>query len=137
MADSSCTSVRVGCGLPHAPSCRSTVKLTWRMDAAAAEALVANARALGLNYGQYVGYLVSATPLPVALRKADRAALMASNRRLADLAPDLHRLQVSLRGGAAALVHQELRDHVQTLYVDVQRHLQLATDFFTPAGEAP
>ena len=46
------------------------------MDVRAAEALAANARALGLSYGQYVGYLVSATPLPapVAQRAADRAA---------------------------------------------------------------
>ena len=50
-----------------------TVKLTWRMDVRAAEALAANARALGLSYGRYVGYLVSATPLPapvVALPQA-------------------------------------------------------------------
>jgi hypothetical protein len=61
--------------LPEAPAARrhDTVKLTWRMDVRAAEALAANARALGLSYGQYVGYLVSATPLltlplnPVAL----------------------------------------------------------------------
>ena len=57
--------------LPDAPAPRvhGTVKLTWRMDVRAAEALAVNARALGLSYGQYVGYLVSAAPMPDARRR--------------------------------------------------------------------
>ena len=50
-----------------------------------------NAGALGLSYGDYVGRLVANSPLPqpVAERRADRAALLASNDRIAALSTDL------------------------------------------------
>lgn len=124
----------------EAPSPRQhgAVKLTWRMDAAAAEALVANARALGLSYGQYVGYLVSAAPLPAPAtqRAADRAALQASNDHLAALARDFNTFLCLLRAGRTgqALL---LRERLLSLGADVHQHLRLAADFIATSGEAP
>ena len=70
---------------------RETAKLTLRLTRAHADALMLNAGALGLSYGDYVGRLVanSSLPQPVAERQADRAALLASNDRMAALSTDL------------------------------------------------
>jgi hypothetical protein len=120
--------------LAEAPAARQhgTVKLTWRMDMRAAEALAGNARSLGLSYGQYVGYLVSATPLPApaAQRVADRAALQASTRQLAELALNLRDLVRWLRQGNVeeARKHRSLLD---TIGADVERHLERASSLLS------
>jgi hypothetical protein len=118
--------------LPDAAAARrpDTVKLTWRMDVRAAEALAANARALGLSYGQYVGYLVSATPLPapVAQRAADRAALQASTNHVADLALSLRDLVRLLRHGEVQEA-QKYRSLFDTVGGDIARHIERASKF--------
>ena len=121
--------------LPDAPSPRlhGTVKLTWRMDVRAAEALAANARALGLSYGQYVGYLVSAAPLPAPLaqRAADRAALQASTDQVAVLAREVSEVLRLARAGRSAEEMGKRTEHIQNLVVDVRRHLHLASSFLS------
>ncbi len=127
--------------VPDAPAPRlhGTVKLTWRMDARAAEALAANARALGLSYGQYVGYLVSTTPLPapVAQRAADRAALQASTRHLAVMAREVSDVLRLARAGRSAEEIRQRTEHLRTLVADVRRHLDLASSFLADRGGAP
>lgn len=130
--------------LPDAPAPRlhGIVKLTWRMDVRAAEALAANARALGLSYGQYVGYLVSAAPLPAPSRQrdADRAALQASTDHLAVLAREVSEvLRLARAGRTAEEVKRrtERTEHVRNLVVDVRRHLDLASSFLSDPGGSP
>jgi hypothetical protein len=120
--------------LADAPSAQrhGAVKLTWRMDARAAEALAANARALGLSYGQYVGYLVSATPLPapVAQRAADRAALHASTHHLAELALNLRDLVRLLKRGDAEQA-RKYRALFDTIGGDIACHLERASNLLS------
>jgi hypothetical protein len=116
--------------LADAPAARrhGTVKLTWRMDVRAAEALAANARTLGLSYGQYVGYLVSTTPLPTPAtqRAADRAALQASTHQLAELALSMRDLVRFLRQGDVEEA-RKYRSLLDTIGGDVERHLDRAS----------
>jgi hypothetical protein len=127
--------------MPDAPAPRlhGTVKLTWRMDVRAAEALAANARALGLSYGQYVGYLVSAAPLPALLsqRVADRAALQASTDHVAALAREISEVLRMARAGRSAEEMRERTEHLRSLVVDVRRHLDLASSFLSDRGGTP
>ena len=120
--------------LPDAPAPRlhGTVKLTWRMDTRAAETLAANARALGLSYGQYVGYLVSATPLPapIAQRAADREALQASTNHVAELALNLRDLVRLLKRGDSEEA-RKYRSLFDTIGDDVARHLERASSFLS------
>jgi hypothetical protein len=122
-----------------APRLHSTVKLTWRMDVRAAEALAANARALGLSYGRYVGYLVNAAPLPapVAQRAADRAALQASTDHLAVLAREVSEVLRLARAGRSAEEVKQRTEHIRNLVVDVRRHLDLASSFLSDRGGKP
>jgi hypothetical protein len=127
--------------LPDVPSPRvhGSVKLTWRMDVRAAEALAANARALGLSYGQYVGYLVSAAPLPAPLaqRAADRAALQASTDHVAVLAREVSEVLRLARAGRSAEELRQRTEHLRNLVVDVRRHLDLASSFLSDRGGTP
>ncbi|HEU5294207.1 MAG TPA: hypothetical protein VFU71_05420 [Burkholderiaceae bacterium] len=127
--------------LPDAPSARlhGTVKLTWRMDVRAAELLAANARALGLSYGQYVGYLVSAAPLPAPLdqRAADRAALQASTDQVAVLAREVSEVLRLARAGRSVEEAGKRAEHIRSLVVDVRRHLDLASSFLSDRGGTP
>jgi hypothetical protein len=127
--------------MPDAPAPRlhGTVKLTWRMDVRAAEALAANARALGLSYGQYVGYLVSAAPLPAPLaqRDADRAALQASTDHVAVLAREVSEVLRLARAGRSAEEMKQRTQHLRNLVVDVRRHLDLASSFLSDRGGTP
>lgn len=127
--------------MPDAPvtRARGTVKLTWRMDTRAAEALAANARALGLSYGQYVGYLISAAPLPapVAQRAADRAALQASTDHVAVLAREISEILRLARGIESAAEVQQRTAHIRNLVTDVRRHLDLASSFLSDRGGKP
>jgi hypothetical protein len=127
--------------LPDAPSPRlhGTVKLTWRMDVRAAEALAANARALGLSYGQYVGYLVSAAPLPspLAQRAADRAALQASTDHVAVLAREVSEVLRLARAGRSVEETGKRAEHIRSMVADVRRHLELASSFLSDRGGTP
>lgn len=107
---------------------RETAKLTLRLTRAHADALMLSAGALGLSYGDYVGRLVANSPLPqpVAERQADRAALLASNDRMAALSTDLVALVTLLR---QAKVEQArpYRDRLETADAEIRRHLDRAS----------
>ncbi len=107
---------------------RETAKLTLRLPQAHADALMLNAAALGLSYGDYVARLVAGSrlPQPVAERQADRAALLASNDRLATLSTDLVALVTLLR---QAKVEQArpYRDRLETADAEIRRHLDRAS----------
>jgi len=107
---------------------RETAKLTLRLPQAHADALMLNAGALGLSYGDYVARLVAGSrlPQPVAERQADRAALLASNDRMAALSTDLVALVTLLR---QAKVEQArpYRDRLETADAQIRRHLDRAS----------
>jgi len=113
---------------PHQVPTRETAKLTLRLSRAHADALMVNAGALGLSYGDYVGRLVAGSrlPQPVAERQADRAALLASNDRMAALSTDLVALVTLLR---QAKVEQAkpYRDRLETADAEIRRHLDRAS----------
>ncbi len=102
---------------------RETAKLTLRLSRAHADALMLNAAALGLSYGDYVGRLVAGShlPQPLAEREADRAALLASNDRIAALSTDLVALVTLLR---QAKVEQArpYRDRLEKADAEIRRH---------------
>ena len=106
----------------------ATAKLTLRIPQAHADALMLNAGALGLSYGEYVARLVDGTrlPQPLAERQADRAALLASNDRMATLSTDLVALVTLLR---QAKVEQArpYRDRLETADAEIRRHLDRAS----------
>ncbi len=105
-----------------------TAKLTLRLPQAHSDALMLNAGALGLSYGEYVARLVdgSRLPQPLAERQADRAALLASNDRMATLSTDLVALVTLLR---QAKVEQArpYRDRLETAGAEIRRHLDRAS----------
>lgn len=107
---------------------RETAKLTLRLPQAHADALMLNAAALGLSYGDFVARLVAGSrlPQPLAERQADRAALLASNDRMAALSTDLVALVTLLR---QAKVEQArpYRDRLETADAEIRRHLDRAS----------
>ena len=107
---------------------RETAKLTLRLPQAHADALMLNAAALGLSYGDYVARLVAGSrlPQPVAERQADRVALLASNDLLATLSTDLVALVTLLR---QAKVEQArpYRDRLEAAETEIRRHLDRAS----------
>jgi hypothetical protein len=109
---------------------RVVAKLMLRMPQAHAEALILNAAALGLSYGEYVARLVEGTrlPQPTVEREADRAALLASNDQLATLSADLNALVrfVSQGSGEKAEKH---RQRFEAADAEVRRHLERASAF--------
>jgi hypothetical protein len=109
---------------------RSAAKLMLRMPQRQAEALILNATSLGLSYGEYVARLVegSEMPRPTAERTADRAALLASNDKLAVLSTDLNALVRLLK---AAQVEQArvYRQRLEDADAEVRRHLERASAF--------
>jgi hypothetical protein len=107
---------------------RETAKLTLRLTRAHADALMLNAGALGLSYGDYVGRLVAGShlPQPVAERQADRAALLASNDRMAALSTDLVAL-VSLLRQVKVEQARPYRDRLETADAEIRRHLDRAS----------
>lgn len=92
------------------------------------DALMLNAGALGLSYGDYVARLVAGSrlPQPLAQRQADRGALLASNDRIAALSTDLVALVTLLR---QAKVEQArpYRDRLETADAEIRRHLDRAS----------
>ena len=109
---------------------RCVAKLMLRMPQAHADALMFNATALGLSYGEYVALLVEGSPLPPhkAEREADRAALLASNDRLATLSADLNAL-VRLIGLGDVAEAQKHRKRFETADAEVRQHLDRASAF--------
>lgn len=107
---------------------RETAKLTPRLPRAHADALMLHAGALGLSYGDYMGRLVanSVLPQPVAERRADRAALLASDDRMAALSTDLVAFVALLR---QAKVEQTrpYRDRLETADAEIRCHLDRAS----------
>ncbi|MCW5666289.1 MAG: hypothetical protein KIT35_20860 [Piscinibacter sp.] len=114
--------------VPASPS-RSVAKLHLRMDEREAQVLIFKARALGLSYGEYVGHLVTGTPLPapVAQRDADRRALRQSCDQLAALAGDINALIRLLRLAQGAEAARQFGDRMRGLEADVRRHIDLAS----------
>jgi hypothetical protein len=114
---------------PQVPHSRSMTKLHLRMHALEAEALVVNARRLGLSYGAYVGRLVIGTPLPMpaAHRDADRAALWNSTDQLAVLAGDINAVIRMVRQAKGSEAAREYGDSLRRLEADVRRHLEIAS----------
>ena len=113
---------------PATPS-RGVAKVHLRMDERDAEVLILKARALGLSYGQYVGRLVSGTPLPApaARRDADRVALRQSCDQLAALAGDINALIRLIRLAKGAEAARQFGDRMRGLEADVRRHIDLAS----------
>lgn len=108
---------------------RSVAKLHLRMDEREAEVLILKARALGLSYGEYVGRLVTGTPLPAvaAQRDADRRALRWSCDQLAALAGDINALIRLIRLAKGAEAARQFGDRMRGLEADVRRHIDLAS----------
>jgi len=113
---------------PDQAPTQATAKLTLRLPQAHADALMLNAGALGLSYGDYVARLVAGSrlPQPVPERQADRAALLASNDRMAALSTDLVALVTLLR---QAKVEQArpYRDRLEAADAEIRRHLDRAS----------
>ena len=111
------------------PRSRGKTKLHLRMGYLEAEALVVNARLLGLSYGDYVGRLVVGTPLPaaVAQRDADRAALRQSCDHLAALGGDINAVIRLIYLGRPAEAANEYGESMRRLEVEVRRHIDLAS----------
>ena len=102
--------------------------MTLRLPRAHADALIVNAVALGLSYGEYVARLVdgSRLPQPIAERRADRAALLASNDRMATLSTDLVALVALLRQSKVEQA-RPYRDRLETADAEIRRHLDRAS----------
>lgn len=113
---------------------RSVAKLMLRMPQAHAEALILNAAALGLSYGDYVARLVegSRLPRPSNERDADRTALLASNDQLAALSADLNGF-VRLIRGVSSEQAQALRDRLERADGLIRLHLDRASAFIADA----
>jgi hypothetical protein len=113
---------------PDEAPTRETAKLTLRLPQAHAEALMLNAGALGLSYGDYVARLVAGSrlPQPVAERQADRAALLASNDCMATLSTDLVALVALLRQVNVEQA-RPYRDRLETADAEIRRHLDRAS----------
>lgn len=117
---------------------RSTAKLMLRMPQRQAEALIINATSLGLSYGEYVARLVEGSPMPQPTpeRKADRAALLASNDKLAVLSTDLNAL-VRLLKSAQVEQARAYQRRLETADAEVRRHLERASAFIGHTERTP
>lgn len=116
---------------PGWPASRATmVKLTLRLPQREAEALVLNAGALGMSYGEYVAKLVSGSslPQPIAERAADRAALLAACDQLAALSTDLNAF-VRLLGAGKRAELEPYRERIQTMDAEAKRQLDRMAKF--------
>lgn len=128
----SCTALVVPSGSDGQTPEQSITKLTLRLPRLHAEALVLNAGALGLSYGEYVARLVdgSRLPQPVAEQAADRAALLTSNDQMATLSADLNALVALLRQGKSEQA-QAYRRRLETADAEIRRHLDRASALIT------
>ena len=107
---------------------QAMAKLTLRLPQHHADALILNAATLGLSYGEYVARLVdgSRLPQPLAERQADRAALLASNDRMATLSTDLVALVTLLRRSKVEQA-RPYRDRLESADAEIRRHLDRAS----------
>lgn len=105
-------------------------KLTLRLPKAHARALMQNANALGLSYGEYVARLVdgSRLPQPSAERAADRAALVAASDQLAALSTDLNAV-VRLLGATKRAEAEPFRDRFLGADAEVKQQLNRMAKF--------
>ena len=102
------------------------VKVSIRLSSAEAMKLAADARKVGLSRGAYIGSLV--TGVTVLARPKDHlAALTATCGELANLGRNLYHLTTLLRRGSF-LAAQEYRGMLDSLEVEVRRHLKVAAD---------
>jgi hypothetical protein len=129
VAASALQSRAMGCLELQAQRPHRTTKLHLRMNEHEAEALVANARTLGLSYGEYVGRLVVGSPLPApaAQRDVDRAALRESSDNLAVLAGDINSVIRLIRLNKASEAARDFGERMRGLEADVRRHIDLAS----------
>jgi hypothetical protein len=100
------------------------VKVSIRLSSAEVAQLAAGAREAGLSRGAYVGGLVSGVAV-LSGRKDHLAALTASCGELAALSRNIHHLTTLLRQGAVQAA-AEYREMLDTLEVEVRRHLKVA-----------
>ena len=109
------------------PSSATPVKLSIRMTADEARQLAAGARAAGLSRGAYLAGLIANVPvLSSGGGRAEHiAALTASCAELSTLSRNIHRLTALLRQ-ANVEPARPYREMLDTLAVDVRRHLELA-----------
>lgn len=110
-----------------ADSDAANVKLSIRMTPQEARQLIEGARAAGLSRGAYLAGLVAGVPvLSTGGGRAEHiAALVASSAELSTLSRNIHQLAALLRQAnvEAARPYREMLD---TLAVDVRRHLEFA-----------
>ena len=102
-------------------------KLSVRLSTADSAALATQATAAGLSRARLVALLVRGAklPMPAAERRAELAALRASNDQLATIAADLSLVVRALsRPDLAALA--PYRQRMLNLDTDIARHLQIA-----------
>jgi hypothetical protein len=85
-----------------------------------------NAAALGLSHGEFVARIVAGSrlPQPLAERQADRAALLASDDRLAALSTDLVALVTLLRQAKVEQV-RPYRDRLEPMEAAVRQRAQV------------
>ena len=111
------------------------------LPAAAQAGLKKDGRADGgsLSYGEYVGRLVTGTPLPapIAQRDADRAALRRSCDQLAALAGDINALIRLLRLAQGAVAARQFGDRMRGLEADVRQHIDLASRLVAHPKDPP
>ena len=115
--------------VPNGAASRAAgVKLSIRMTADEARQLDAGARTAGLSRGAYLAGLIANVPVLSAggSRGEHIAALTVSSAELATLSRNIHRLTALL---CHANVEQArpYREMLDTLAVDVRRHLELAS----------
>jgi len=110
------------------PVAQEVVKVAIRLSSAEAAQLAAGAREAELSRGAYVGALVSG--VAVLFRRKDHlAALTASCAELAVLSRNIHHLTTLLRQGSFRAA-EEYREMLDSLKVEVRRHLKVAGDAF-------
>ena len=107
-----------------------TVKLSVRLSADDSIDLATQAAVLGLSQARLIALLIRRTrlPMPVAERRADRAALRASADQLAALSADLHQFMRWLGRGPSEHA-QRYRDRLEAVDTDIRRHLDRASTF--------
>jgi predicted HicB family RNase H-like nuclease len=110
-----------------APASEASVKLSIRMSSEEARQLAAGARSARLSRGAYLAGLIANVPvLSTGGGRAEHiATLMASSAELSTLSRNIHRLTALLRQANVESA-RPYREMLDTLGVDVRRHLELA-----------
>jgi hypothetical protein len=108
----------------------STIKLSVRLSPDDSVVLASQARMRGVSQARLVALLIRGAPLPrrSVERDADRAALLASNDKLAALSGDLNGF-VHLIRGVSGEQAQALRDRLLAADGQIRTHLDRASAF--------